>query len=137
MTENICFSGGAVGADMAWGAEALKQNHNVIHYSFPGHNVKNTPLNTVYTLSIEDLKEADPYLIEANRLLQRHIKFDGNYIVNLMRRNYFQIKFAESIYAIGSIDNGKIPGGTAWAITMGILKGMDNIFIFDQVKNNW
>ena len=37
LNDNICFSGGARGADHAWGLMAEDQGHRVIHFSFKGH----------------------------------------------------------------------------------------------------
>jgi len=142
--ESICLSGGAEGADQLWGLWSKKNEYSVIHYSFEGHNVK-LPSEELTILTNEELKMADKFLSEANKALKRKWPPSNTYVSNLLRRNYFQIKDTDSVYAIGNFSNGKIDGGTAWAVQMYIdrfdIFGDDKekckLYFFDQTKNSW
>ncbi len=136
---NLCLSGGAKGADATWGEEASKIGHQVIHWSFEGHKSHGNPDHTI-KLDDETLKEADIRLDEANLSLKRRVPYGKPWIANLLRRNWFQIKYATTVYAVGTLnenatmydylhiqskhdplsksDHLGIDGGTAWACQM-------------------
>lgn len=134
---NVCFSGGAQGADLHWGAFAAKLGHQVIHFGFEGHR-NNAPPGTYITLTKEELRQADPFLEVANKTLKRKIPTD-QFIKNLLRRNYYQILHSNALYAVSEIDrNGLVKGGTAWAVVM-----FENqmirapLYVYDQNRQQW
>ncbi len=138
---NLCLSGGASGADALWGEEAAKLGHQVIHWSFEGHKSYGTPEQTV-CLDVAVLKEAEIRLEEANLTLKRTVPYRKLWNLNLLRRNWFQVKDVFRVYAVGSlnekaviskddestpsfnligrsrVDRMGINGGTAWACQM-------------------
>lgn len=140
---NICLSGGAAGADTLWGEEAVKLGHQVIHWSFEGHKY-HCPSEHVVRLDLDLLKEADIHLEEANLSMKRYIPYYKPWLINLLRRNWFQVKYAHSVYAVGTLNDNAvisdvvfdpsitrfrlgpdvkvnrmgIDGGTAWACQM-------------------
>jgi len=144
LNKNICLSGGADGADTVWGQEALNAGNMVIHWSFDGHKTKIK--DNIYKLPKHILSEAVVPLNVANKTLKRKIPINNNYIYNLLKRNYMQVKYAESVYAVSSFNKNKIvSGGTAWAVQMYIdrfLVNNDpiekcNLYMYDQVSNIW
>jgi len=71
--------------------------------------------------------------------------------MNLLARNWAQVKYSEQIFAIGTIikpkernnkgyyNKGKyeiVDGGTGYAVMMGINNNRE-IFVFDQIKLKW
>ena len=131
MKDNICYSGGAKGADLLFGECAEKAGHDVIHWTFG--NRKGT-----HILTQNDLNFADNYLIKANETLKRTFPTEKEYINNLLRRNWFQIILSERIYAVTPLNENFIPyGGTAWAIVMGMNKGVKEIYVFDYAQDKW
>ena len=61
------------------------------------------------------------------------------YVRNLLSRNWFQVKNAESIYAIGTFFDTKqsiVNGGTGWAVQMAI-DNVKPIYVFDQKTIMW
>ena len=62
--ENICCSGGALGADAHWGICAQNNGHKVLHFSFPRHKA-DTQAGEVIVLSKSQLEEADVHLQRA------------------------------------------------------------------------
>lgn len=137
--ENIMLSGGAKGSDYFWAEQALKCGHQIIHWSYEGH--KSYHSEHSYDLSLDELKEADDPLRKANISLKRFLPYKNFYVINLLRRNWFQIRYADSVYAVG-VRNDKnsphrISGGTAWACQMYIDKCIEDgsdakLYFYDQ-----
>lgn len=142
---NICFSGGAIGADTAWCDAAIIAGHQVINYSFQKHKT-DAPSHTLYRLSEAELAEADEHLKVANKTLKRYLPFHKPWIINLLRRNYYQIRDTHSVYAVSKIDKkGLVEGGSAWAVYMFVDKlkyegkQLDDcpIYVYSQVTRTW
>ena len=142
----------SIGSDYEFASHALKAGHQVYVMSFEGHKEYLPKLSPeIQKLTTQVLKTADPYLKTANKKLERSLS--GNaYVMNLLRRNYFQIKSVSSVYAVGDfLDSGKkdsvrVSGGTAWACQMFIDKMVDEdkedihkvgLFFFSQKDGSW
>lgn len=134
LSDDLCLSGGARGADATWGEEAAKFGHQVIHWSFEGHKSFGNPEHTVI-LDEETLKQADERLEMANESLKRHLPYHKPWLMSLLRRNWFQVQYAEEVWVVGNLterasiedqdrhitqhtDKLGIDGGTAWACQM-------------------
>lgn len=139
MIENICLSGGADGADLQWGMTAGKAGHMVRHFSFRGHKSK-APDAEIAVLTPEQLVEADRHLEIANKTLKRRFPSQNEHVNNLLRRNYYQVNWAESVYAIATIERGLVTGGTAWAVQMFLDRfggGPCAAYVYDQTVSKW
>lgn len=163
LTDDVCLSGGAAGADVTWGDNAFKAGHQVVHWSYKGH--KSHDPDHTFLLDEEELSEANDYLIEANLTLKRKLDFKKRYIP-LLQRNWYQIKYADRVYAVGSLnekaviynphdgydqkyhitndrkDRMGVNGGTGWACQMYLDRyrraygEMDFFMMFyDQIKH--
>lgn len=135
----LLLSGGADGADTLFGQEAKKVGHDVRHYTF-GKYYRNSLHDSasVMILTDEQLKEADPALKRANETLHRRFPTHDPKVDNLLRRNYWQIKTTEAVYAVAPLEAGKyIIGGTAWAVQMAIDRKVKPIYLFNLVDNKW
>ena len=137
MSENICLSGGAQGADKTFGDCAEKLGHRVKHFSFHGHK---TPCkNGVIILDPLSLYKNDKMLIEANKFLKRQSPIGrSEYVTNLLRRNCWQIIGSERIYAVSYLDKHDfVGGGTGWAVMMGVQAGIKELYLFDHKLDKW
>lgn len=126
-------SGGAIGADTAWdeiGKEFGMVNNN--HYYFEGFKTPNG--NT--SIPIEQKNEADAKLKKANETLHRRFPTSKEYVNNLLRRNWWQVKNSDAIFAISSITDNKVDGGTGWAVHMAIGENKP-VYVFDQKIKQW
>lgn len=136
----ICLSGGADGADLQWGMCAGMAGHIVYHFNFPKHRCK-APKSEQVTLTEEQLLEADPALIRANQTLKRTFPSSSHFVNSLLRRNYWQIRDTERVYAIAGIDpKGIVFGGTSWAVQMFIDRHDGKaceVYVFDQALDRW
>ena len=118
LSENICLSGGAKGSDLQWGMMAGRLGHQVIHWSFSGHRTQ-APEVEVSRLTEEQLAVADDVLKRANKSLKRSLPFHKTWLINLLRRNYYQVAWTQAVYGVGEMDhNMEVKGGTAWATQM-------------------
>ncbi len=136
MDVNIMYLGGAPGSDSHWMVVAALHKHKIIHYSFNRHKI--SPHFRV-VLTDEELKKADEFLVEANKVLKRSLG-KNDYIKNLLRRNYYQIKQSDSLYAIAESFNGDVKklGGTAWAVVMFLHeRSGGTAYIFSQSDEKW
>ena len=129
----INHSGGATGSDTYWSKYGERYGIVSKHYYREGSKTPtgNTPI------SDNELKEADKHLTEANKTLGRRFPTRNEYVNNLLRRDWFQVKNADAVFAISTIeDNNTVFGGTGWAVQMAI----DNkkpIHVFDIKKKSW
>ena len=131
-TEAVNHSGGAIGADSYWGEIGNKYGVKSNHYFVEGFK---TP-NGNYALSAFEVEEADEHLKHANRILKRKFPTGKPGVDSLLRRNWWQVKNADAVFAIGYIKNGMVEGGTAWAVQM----ALDNnkpVHLFNQYDNTW
>jgi hypothetical protein len=132
---NICYSGGALGADTLFGECAKKAGHKVIHFHF---EQRKADLPNHFILDDYALKEADYAIQRANETLKRGtFPYSKPYVNNLIRRNFYQVVDSTSLYAAARISNGQVVGGTGWAVQMYLDAGKQYAFVFDMHTNEW
>lgn len=134
-----CLSGGADNADLAWGEAAKHAGHGVIHFSFAGHRSA-APSSEIVRLNTQALEAADLRCMRANLTLRRKFPPKSLRVRNLLRRNWYQVETAGSCYAVSTLVDGQVAGGTAWAVAM-FLDKHDSApcaaYVFDQVACRW
>lgn len=145
MNEFKCHSGGASGSDTEWEVRGTEYGVKTLAYSYktPYHKSSNK-----VEISDEDFLEGVDEINKANKFLNR---YGIQKYMNLLARNWSQVKYSKQIFAIGSIINpgdknergyvnkskySIVDGGTGYAVMMGINNNKE-IFVFDQKKNNW
>lgn len=125
-------SGGATGSDTYFEQKVSEQGGEVKAYSFKGHNTKSK--NRV-ELTPEELKQGEEALHKANKTLKRRVP--GGYIGNLLRRNWYQVRKSDKVFAVGEFGTGGIvKGGTGWAVQMAVDMGKP-VAVFDQRVGKW
>ena len=130
----ICNSGGAKGADITFEKFCLLIGIKINHFSYKT-NYHNSPFKV--EISEEDFKEGIEMVKKSSKFLKRYNYFK---YINLLARNWCQVKYSDEIYAIGKIINNGInyvvDGGTGWACSMSIIVNKP-LFVYDQDKKNW
>jgi len=128
-------SGGCPGADMTWETEGNQHGVKSISYSFYNH-VQEGENQKMLTLA--ELVEGWEHVKFADKTLQRGSDaIVMPYMRNLLSRNWFQVKNAEKIYAVGKLVNNKIvDGGTGWTVQMALDNGKP-VYLFEQSQNHW
>lgn len=141
----ICHSGGAVGSDTVWEKLGEKFGIRTRAYSYKT-NYHNSP-NKV-EISDDDFKEG---VVEVNKANKHLYRFGIHKYMNLLARNWAQVKYSSQIFAIGNIvDPGKksnrgyyskskiqtVDGGTGYCCQMAINNKKD-VYVYDQTKLKW
>ncbi len=129
LSKYTCYSGGAIGSDYAWGKIVSKLNGTVCHFYW----IQKTPYGNV-EISQNDYDEGYDKVMFANKTLKRRPE---NYM-NLLCRNWAQVKYSDAIFAIGKFNDDKkqVDGGTGWAVQMAIDSGKP-VYVFDINTNLW
>jgi hypothetical protein len=132
-----CHSGGCPGADMNWENEGNKYGVKTIAYSFFNH-VQEGKNQKILTLT--ELEEGAEHVLIAEMSLNRRLQnLNSAYVLNLLCRNWYQVKNSTSIFAIGTFINKNhniVNGGTGWAVQMGIDNKKD-VYLFEQEIGKW
>jgi hypothetical protein len=121
---------------MTWENEGLKYGVHTIAYSFWNHKQEG---RNQKILSGDELAEGFDAVMRANRTLKRNPEGQPKYIQNLLSRNWFQVKNAEAVFAIGKLrDRHTVDGGTGWAVQMAV--DCDKpvfLFLQDRMGGGW
>lgn len=143
--DTACHSGGAKGSDTLW--ETWCNTYGIKVYAW-SHNTKSHKSSNKEEISKEVFEEGVEKIKKANKVLSRK-NIDKH--MDLLARNWAQVKFSEEIFAIGQIlkegDTSKsgytvsckspsVDGGTGYAVQMGIQAGK-TVYVFDQNKEKW
>lgn len=131
-------SGGCAGSDMEWENQGLRYGVKTNAYSF-GNHVQSSKNQCKLTQT--QLNEGYEHAFTASQTLQRPWSriADKPYMKNLIGRNWFQVKNADCVYAIGTFVNGSkklVNGGTGWAVQMALDSGKP-VYFFEQDENRW
>lgn len=127
LTKKTCYSGGAEGADCCWGTLGKEWGYDVVHY----YGGKRTPYGNT-ALTAEQMQEGWQRVLLANQTLKRR----PEKYYELLSRNWWPVRMAETVFAIGRIYNGVVMGGTGWAVQMAI-DTRTPVYVFDQDKDQW
>lgn len=140
-----CHSGGAAGSDTEWEQRGLARGAQVFAYSY---KTKYHDSECKVEISEEEYNEGVAMIGRANRTLGR---YGISKYMNLLARNWAQVKHSSQVFAIGSIvEPGKkgsrgfrnsskleaVDGGTGYAVQMAI-DSEKEVFVFDQDRNAW
>lgn len=140
-----CHSGGAIGADTIW--EEIGEEFGVKTRAYSYKTKSHTTPNKV-EISDHDYDEGVNEVNRANKSLGR---FGISKYMNLLARNWSQVKYSKQIFAIGTIvpagkKNAKgyyskskyetVDGGTGYAVQMAV-NNEKEVYVFDQVLDKW
>ena len=131
MKEYTLHSGGAIGADITF--EKIGREYGMVNFNHYWYGKMNPHSKPEDEISVEDFEEGKEMVFKANSILKR--KGFEKYM-NLLARNWCQVKYSDATYAISSIKNNKVSGGTGWMVAMSILHDKE-LYVFDQDKNKW
>lgn len=130
----ICHSGGATGADTYF--EKMGELYGVKTKAYSYKTASHKSKNKV-EISYHDFLEGEKMIEIAKKSLKRKI---NHKYMNLLSRNWQQIKNADQVFAISEIvvklGLESVVGGTGWAVQMAI-DNQKEVFVFDQEKNSW
>lgn len=120
-------SGGAVGSDSYWGEVGEKYGVKSNHY----YHGNRTPNGNV-VITEEQFEEGKEKVLLANKTLKRN----PTRYMDLLSRNWQQVKNADAIFAVSTLKDNEVAGGTGWAVQMAIDAGKP-VYVFDQEREQW
>ena len=130
----ILFSGGAPGAEAAFGAAAERHHVEEVHFTFDGHKIERT--RGVRVLNHEELLAGDVSLSYVSRLMNRRYT-EGPTLRKILQTLWYQVNNGQEVYVVGSIqDDGTVRGGTGWGAEFAKLCNKP-LFVFDQDRDAW
>src|SRR5918992_432749 len=130
----ILFSGGAPGAEAAFGACAERHGVEEVNFTFDGHKLARQ--RGIRVLNHEELLAGDVSLEYVSRLLHRRY-VEGPTLRKILQTLWYQVNNGQEIYVIGHImDDDTVRGGTGWGAEFAKLCNKP-LYVFDQDKNRW
>jgi len=130
----ILFSGGAPGAEAAFGARAERHGIEEVNFTFDGHKIERH--RGVRVLNHEELQNGDVSLAYVSKLMHRRYT-DAPTIRKILQTIWYQVNNGQEIYVIGAIlDDGTVRGGTGWGAEFAKICNKP-LHAFDQEKNSW
>jgi hypothetical protein len=128
-------SGGARGAEAAFGACAERWGMTEVNYSFAGHKFRERTRGVV-ELSEDELRQGDFSLVYVSKRLNRVLS-EIPLVRNILQTIWYQINGASQVFVVGAIqEDGCVRGGTGWGAELARL-WKKPVFIFDQEKKAW
>jgi hypothetical protein len=133
-SDYILFSGGAPGAEAAFGACAERYGVEEVNFTFDGHKIDRH--RGVRMLNHEELLSGDVSLEYVSRLMHRRYT-EGPTLRRVLQTLWFQVNSGQEIYVIGSIQaDDTVKGGTGWGAEFAKLCNKP-LYVFDQSRNGW
>jgi hypothetical protein len=125
-------SGGAKGSDITW--SLIGHEFGLTEFNHYWYKKKNPYSKIEDEISEEDYQEGILKIHEINDKILKRNNIDK--YMHLLSRNWCQIKYSDSTYAISTITNNKVNGGTGYATHISILHDHPT-YVFDQEKEQW
>jgi len=133
-SDTILFSGGAPGAEAAFGACAERYGVEEVNFTFDGHKIERR--RGVRVLNHEELQSGDVSLAYVARLLHRRYT-DSPTLRKVLQTLWYQVNNGQEIYVVGAIlEDGTVRGGTGWGAEFAKLCNKP-LYVFDQEKDGW
>ena len=130
----ILFSGGAPGAEDAFGACAERHGVEEVNFTFDGHKIERH--RGVRVLNHEELLSGDVSLAYVSRLMHRRYT-EGPTLRRVLQTLWYQVNNGQEIYVIGTVqEDGTVRGGTGWGAEFAKLCNKP-LYVFDQDKDGW
>jgi hypothetical protein len=133
-SDGILFSGGAPGAEAAFGACAERHGIEEVNFTFDGHRIDRS--RGVRVLNHEELLAGDVSLEYVSRLMHRRYT-EGPTLRKILQTLWYQVNNGQEIYVIGTIqEDDTVRGGTGWGAEFAKLCNKP-LYVFDQSRDRW
>ncbi len=128
------YSGGAHGAEAAFGEHAERWGVREVNYTFHGHVQART--RGAHPLTEQSLSAGDVSLAWVSRRLRRSYA-EGGTIRRVLQSLWHQVSSAQVVFVIGAIqEDGTVTGGTGWSVELARMWNK-RLWVFDQDKEGW
>jgi hypothetical protein len=130
----IVYSGGAPGAEAAFGESAERCGVEEVNFTFDGHH--DVRLRGVRVLTHDELQAGDVSLEYVSRLMNRRYA-ESQTIRKVLQTLWYQVNSGQEIYVVGTIlPDQTVRGGTGWGAEFAKLCNR-RLHVFDQDKDTW
>jgi hypothetical protein len=130
----ILFSGGAAGAEAAFGELAERYGLDEVNFTFEGHTIVRR--RGLRVLNHEELAAGDVSLEYVSKLMNRRYT-EGPTLRKILQTIWYQVNNGQEIYVIGHIeDDLTVRGGTGWGAEFAKLCNKP-LAVFDQARDRW
>lgn len=128
------YSGGATGAEAAFGEQAEKWGLKETNFTFEGHNQARTQGRHV--LDERELAAGDVSLVYVAHRLHRH--WDKTEILRrVLQTQWHVVSHASQVFVVGVIQpDGTVHGGTGWSVELA-KRWNKRVWVFDQEHGAW
>lgn len=128
------YSGGAHGAEAAFGEAAELWGLREVNFTFAGHVQARS--RGAHPLSEQELAAGDVSLAYVSRRLRRGYG-EGTMIRRVLQSLWHQVSSAQLVFVIGAIqEDGTVTGGTGWSVELARMWNK-RLWVFDQDKDGW
>lgn len=128
------YSGGASGAEAAFGEAAERHGVREVAFSFEGHNPARTVGRVV--LDARALEAGDVSLLYVAHRLHRHWDRTDT-LRKVLQSQWHVVSHAEQLFVVGAIQpDGTVHGGTGWSVELARRWGK-SVWVFDQNHGAW
>jgi hypothetical protein len=132
--ECALYSGGANGAEAAFGELAERWGVREVNFTFDGHVQART--RGAHPLTEQELAAGDVSLAYVSRRLRRGYG-EGNTIRRVLQSLWHQVSRAQLVFVIGAIqEDGTVTGGTGWSVELARMWNK-RLWVYDQDKESW
>lgn len=128
------YSGGAAGAEAAFGEAAEHHGVREVNFTFDGH--AQARKRGAHPLTARELAEGDVSLAYVSRRLRRGYSESAS-IRRVLQSLWHQVRNAQVVYVVGTIqEDGTVTGGTGWSVELARMWNK-RLWVFDQDKEQW
>ena len=128
------FSGGAKGAEAAFGEMAARWGMREVNFTFEGH--KQARKDGGYQLSARELAAGDVSLVYVSRRLNRTFSEDS-LIRRVLQTIWHMVSRSQQVFVVGRIqEDGTVVGGTGWSVELARMWSKA-LWVFDQKEGTW
>lgn len=130
----ILYSGGATGAETAFGEQAAHWGLSEVNFTFEGHSQQRTRGKKV--LDSRELAAGDVSMLYVAHKLRRN--WDKTELLKkVLQTQWHIVSNANQVFVIGAIqDDGTVRGGTGWSVELA-RRWRKPVWVYDQVKEAW
>jgi hypothetical protein len=130
----MLYSGGAHGAEAAFGEAAERWGIRECNFTFDGHVQSRT--RGAHPLTEQELAAGEVSLAYVSRRLRRGYG-EGTMIRRVLQSLWHQVSSAQLVFVIGAIqEDGTVTGGTGWSVELARMWNK-RLWVFDQEKDGW
>ncbi len=131
----VLYSGGARGAESAFGEEAQRFGLREVNFSFEGHKQERT--HGRKELTLVEMAAGDVSLVHVSSRLNRTYSTEGAVLQKVLQTLWHVVSRANQVFVVGQIcPDDTVVGGTGWSVELARSWNKD-VWVYDQERLDW